>query len=107
MHVIIHLLVVIHANAEAVRVSANHDRTTLRKAGHMTTHNNTHTDHNHDHHEGHEKAHRERPLGHLAAVVSHRTRAAIRSALADAGTSRRDLRLLSVLEREPQTAEAL
>ena len=73
----------------------------------MTTHNNTHTDHNNDHHDGHEKTHRERPLGHLAAVVSHRTRAAIRSALADAGISRRDLRLLSVLEREPQTAEAL
>lgn len=66
----------------------------------MTTHNSTHKDHNN-------KAHRERPLGHLAAVVSHRTRSALRSALADAGISRRDLRLLAVLEREPQTAEAL
>lgn len=49
----------------------------------------------------------ERPLGHLAAVVSHCSRGAVHTALAEAGISRRDLRLLGVLEREPQTAEAL
>lgn len=50
---------------------------------------------------------RELSLGHLAAAVSHRTRAAIRAGLDEAGASRRDLRLLAVLEREPQTADAL
>lgn len=59
------------------------------------------TNHNND------KNRFERPLGHLAAVVSHRSRGAIHAALAEADISRRDLRLLAVLEREPQTAEAL
>lgn len=60
------------------------------------------TNHNND-----KNNHLDRPLGHLAAVVSHRSRGAIHSALTEAGISRRDLRLLAVLEREPQTAEAL
>lgn len=86
----------------------------------MTTHNNNnHNDPRHDHARHTRKgrdcdftdretgARRERPLGHLAAVVSHHTRAAMKAALAEAGVSRRDLRLLAVIEREPQTAEAL
>ena len=51
--------------------------------------------------------HRERPLGHLAAAVARRTRRAVRAALADAGISHRDLRLLAAIDREPQTVDAL
>ena len=49
----------------------------------------------------------ERSLCHLAAVVSRRSRDAAHSALAEAGISRSDLRLLAVLDRDPQTAESL
>lgn len=86
----------------------------------MTTHNNHHhndTGHDHPRHTRMGRdcgssdrdmgTRRERPLGHLAAVVSHHTRAAMKAALAEAGVSRRDVRLLAVIERKPQTAEAL
>ena len=65
----------------------------------MTTHNNTHDTESFEH--------RERPIGFLAAAVSRRTRHAVRSALADAGVSHRDLRLLTIIDREPQTAQEL
>lgn len=76
-------------------LSRQSEQQTLKGLEHMTNHN-------HDTNNRHE-----RPLGHLAAVVSHRSRGAIHTALTEAGISRRDLRLLAVLEREPQTAEAL
>lgn len=48
-----------------------------------------------------------KPLGFWLAVVEHRTHAAMRSAFADQGVTRREWRLLNLIQNGPATLEEL